>query len=53
MNEFQSYFKLSLQHILDWSYIDHFTFLWVLIIIFQLEQWRKWLYFKNFILVVI
>ncbi len=41
MNDFQLYFKLGLQHILSWSSSDHILFLFVLIVIFGIRQWRK------------
>ncbi len=44
MNDFQLYFKLGLSHILSWSSIDHILFLWALIIVFSLKDWRKLLY---------
>jgi hypothetical protein len=44
MNDFQLYFRLGLDHILNWSSIDHILFLLALIIIFSLRDWRKLLY---------
>ena len=41
MNNFQLYFKLGLDHILSWSSVDHILFLWALILVFNLKDWRK------------
>ncbi len=41
MNEFQLYFELGLEHILNWSSIDHILFLTALIMVFSLKDWRK------------
>ena len=44
MNEFELYFRLGLDHILNWSSIDHILFLLALILVFSLRDWRKLLY---------
>jgi len=41
MNDFQLYFKLGLDHILSRSSVDHILFLWALILVFNLKDWRK------------
>ena len=41
MNDFQLYFNLGLHHILSWSSYDHILFLFALIMVFHLSEWRK------------
>ena len=41
MNDFQLYFNLGLHHILSWSSYDHILFLFALIMVFYLSEWRK------------
>jgi len=41
MNDLALYFKLGLDHILSWSSIDHILFLFALIMVFSLQDWRK------------
>ena len=41
MNDFQLYFQLGLDHILNWSSYDHILFLFALIMVFSLADWRK------------
>ncbi|KGL62367.1 HupE/UreJ family protein [Polaribacter sp. Hel1_85] len=41
MNEFILYFKMGLNHVLDFSAYDHILFLIVLAVVFSFNQWRK------------
>ncbi len=41
MDNFQLYFELGLRHIISWSSTDHILFLISLILVFQLQAWRK------------
>lgn len=41
MNEFQTYFTLGYQHILDWNGYDHMIFLIALIAPISLKEWKK------------
>ncbi len=40
MNDFQLYFKLGLNHILNIGSIDHILFLMALILVFSFKNWR-------------
>lgn len=41
MNEFQTYFTLGYQHILDWQGYDHMVFLLALIAPLAINEWKK------------
>lgn len=41
MSDFWLYFKLGLEHVLDWNAYDHVLFLMVLSVPFQFRSWRK------------
>ncbi len=41
MNEFQLYFELGLEHILNIGAMDHILFLLALVLIFSLKEWKK------------
>jgi hypothetical protein len=41
MNDFMLYFKLGLNHVLDFLAIDHILFLIVLAVVFSFKQWKK------------
>lgn len=41
MSEFQLYFELGLQHVLDWNAYDHILFLIALVATFTFSGWRK------------
>ncbi len=41
MNDFQLYFRLGLEHILNIGAIDHILFLTALIMVFKITEWRK------------
>jgi len=41
MNQFQLYFKLGLQHILDLNGFDHILFVIALCVIYLMRDWRK------------
>ncbi|WP_405610762.1 HupE/UreJ family protein [Polaribacter sp. Asnod1-A03] len=41
MEDFLLYFKMGLNHVLDFSAYDHILFLIVLAVIFSFSQWRK------------
>ena len=44
MDNFILYFKMGLNHVLDFSAYDHILFLIVLAVVFNLEQWKKLLW---------
>jgi len=41
MNDFISYFKMGLSHVLDFAAYDHILFLIVLAVVYQFKQWKK------------
>ncbi|MFK8060533.1 MAG: HupE/UreJ family protein [Polaribacter sp.] len=41
MNDFILYFKMGLNHVLDFSAYDHILFLIVLAVVFSFNQWKK------------
>ncbi|MEO9571838.1 MAG: HupE/UreJ family protein [Polaribacter sp.] len=41
MDEFILYFKMGLNHVLDFSAYDHILFLIVLAVVFSFNQWKK------------
>ncbi len=41
MNDFMLYFKMGLNHVLDFSAYDHILFLIVLAVVFSFNQWKK------------
>lgn len=41
MDDFTLYFKMGLQHVLDFLAIDHILFLIVLAVVFTFKQWKK------------
>jgi hydrogenase/urease accessory protein HupE len=41
MNDFLLYFKMGLNHVLDFTAIDHILFLIVLSVVFSFKQWKK------------
>jgi len=41
MDDFMLYFKMGLNHVLDFSAIDHILFLIVLTVVFSFKQWKK------------
>ncbi|MDD7915222.1 HupE/UreJ family protein [Polaribacter ponticola] len=41
MSDFVLYFKMGLNHVLDFSAYDHILFLIVLAVVFNFKQWRK------------
>lgn len=41
MNDFIFYFKLGLNHVLDFSAYDHILFLIVLAVVYEFKQWKK------------
>tara|TARA_R110000765_G_scaffold144572_2_gene246626 strand:- start:480 stop:1061 length:582 start_codon:yes stop_codon:yes gene_type:complete len=41
MDDFMLYFKMGLNHVLDFSAIDHILFLIVLAVVFSFKQWKK------------
>jgi hypothetical protein len=47
MNTFQLYFRLGVDHILNWSSLDHILFLLVLIIVFEWKDYRKLILLVN------
>ncbi len=44
MNDFIFYFKIGLQHVLDFAAYDHILFLIVLAVVYSLKQWKKMLW---------
>lgn len=48
MNDFILYFKMGLNHVLDFSAYDHILFLIVLAIVFSFNQWKKVLWLVTF-----
>ena len=40
-DDFMLYFKMGLNHVLDFSAIDHILFLIVLTVVFSFKQWKK------------
>jgi hypothetical protein len=48
MNDFQLYFNLGLEHVLDLSAYDHILFLIVLAVVFSFKQWKKALWLITF-----
>lgn len=48
MDEFILYFKMGLNHVLDFSAYDHILFLIVLAVIFNFNQWKKVLWLVTF-----
>lgn len=48
MDDFVLYFKMGLQHVLDFSGYDHILFLIVLAVIFTANQWKKALWLVTF-----
>jgi len=44
MNEFIFYFKIGLNHVLDFKAYDHILFLIVLAVVYQFKQWKKLLW---------
>ena len=41
MEDFQFYFKLGLEHVLDWKAYDHVLFLIVLTVLYRINDWKK------------
>jgi len=41
MNDFFLYFKIGLNHVLDFAAYDHILFLIVLTVVFNMNQWKK------------
>ncbi|MBL4605763.1 MAG: HupE/UreJ family protein [Flavobacteriaceae bacterium] len=41
MDDFQLYFQLGLNHVLDFAAYDHILFLIVLAVVFSFNQWKK------------
>jgi len=41
MSDFWFYFKIGLQHVLDWQAYDHVLFLLVLVVGYMLKDWKK------------
>jgi hypothetical protein len=41
MNEFWIYFKLGLNHVLDWNGYDHLLFLIVLTVAYTFKDWKR------------
>ena len=48
MNEFILFFKIGLNHVLDFSAYDHILFLVVLTVVFSFNQWKKVLWLVTF-----
>ena len=48
MGDFILYFKLGLQHVLDFAAYDHILFLIVLAVVFSFNQWKKALWLITF-----
>lgn len=44
MSDFWLYFKLGLEHVLDWNAYDHVLFIIVLTAIYTLESWKRLLW---------
>jgi len=44
MSQFWLYFKLGLEHVLDWQAYDHILFLIALVISYSFSSWKKVLY---------
>lgn len=44
MSEFWLYFKLGLEHVLDWSAYDHVLFIIVLIAAYSFSSWKRMLW---------
>ena len=47
MSQFWLYFKLGLEHVLDWQAYDHILFLVVLVISYSFSSWKKVLYLAS------
>jgi hydrogenase/urease accessory protein HupE len=48
MDDFMLYFKMGLNHVLDFSAYDHILFLIVLAVVFNFHQWKKVLWLVTF-----
>lgn len=48
MNEFILYFKMGLNHVLDFFAYDHILFLIALVVVFNFNQWKKVLWLVTF-----
>ncbi|ARV07154.1 HupE / UreJ protein [Polaribacter sp. SA4-10] len=48
MNDFILYFKMGLNHVLDFSAYDHILFLIVLAVVFSFNQWKKVVWLVTF-----
>ncbi len=48
MDDFILYFKMGLNHVLDFSAYDHILFLIVLAVVFNFNQWKKVLWLVTF-----
>tara|TARA_R110002073_G_scaffold296322_1_gene462325 strand:- start:34369 stop:34950 length:582 start_codon:yes stop_codon:yes gene_type:complete len=48
MDDFVLYFKLGLNHVLDFAAYDHILFLIVLAVVFSFNQWKKALWLITF-----
>ena len=48
MNDFILYFKIGLNHVLDFNAYDHILFLIVLSVVFSSKQWKKLLWLITF-----
>ena len=48
MDEFILYFKMGLNHVLDFTAYDHILFLIVLAVVFSFRQWKKVLWLVTF-----
>jgi hydrogenase/urease accessory protein HupE len=48
MDDFLLYFKMGLNHVLDFSAYDHILFLIVLAVVFNFNQWKKVLWLVTF-----
>lgn len=48
MDDFILYFKLGLQHVLDFNAYDHILFLIVLAVVFSFNQWKKAIWLITF-----
>ncbi|SDR79634.1 HupE / UreJ protein [Gillisia sp. Hel1_33_143] len=47
MSDFWLYFKLGLEHVLDWQAYDHILFLIALVISYSFSSWKKVLYLAS------
>lgn len=48
MDDFQLYFQLGFEHVLDYTAYDHILFLIVLAVVFSINQWKKALWLITF-----